>query len=297
MPAFALVGFGEAGQALAEGLRGEGVTRLAAWDILFPDAAKGAPLRDAAARLGVRVASDCHDALPGADVVVCAVTASSNLDAARSAAGGLEPRQFFLDVNSVSPKRKREAAAIVGGAARFADVAIMAPVLPLRHRTPMLLAGPAAGDLVPLLSRCGMKVEEAGPEVGAAIAIKMVRSVMIKGLEALTQECFLAAQAGGVEERIVASLTQTFPTLDWAGIADYNLERMASHGIRRAAEMREVAQTLEELGVEPLMTRGTIERQQRTGDARLKEAFGGMVPQDRRAILEALRKATKGGRT
>lgn len=295
-PAFALVGFGEAGQALAEGLRGEGVTRFAAWDILFPDPRRGAPLREAAARLGVRVASGCVDALGGADIVVSAVTASSNLDAASSAAPGLAARQFYLDINSVSPTRKREAAAIVGDRARFVDVAVMAPIHPLLHRTPVLVAGAPVADLLPLLRLCGMKAEEAGPEVGAAVSIKMVRSVMIKGLEALTQECFLAARAAGVEERIIASLTQTFPTLDWAKIAAYNLERMASHGIRRAAEMREVAQTLEELGVEPLMTRGTIERQQRTGEAKLKDAFGGKVPEDRAAILEALRKAAGGAR-
>ena len=295
-PAFALIGFGEAGQAFAEGLGSEGVTRFAAWDILFPDAQRGAPLREAAARLGVRVAADCVDALGSADVVISAVTASSNLAAAESAVPGLQPAQFYLDVNSVSPGRKREAARIVGDRARFVDVGVMAPVLPLRHRTPMLLAGPAAADLLPILRGCGMQVDEAGAEVGAAIAMKMVRSVMIKGLEALTQECFLAAQAGGVEDRLIASLTQTFPTLDWARIADYNLERMASHGIRRAAEMREVAQTLEDLGVEPLMTRGTIERQQRTGDARLKDAFGGTVPEDRRRILEALRAAKQGVR-
>ena len=295
-PAFALIGFGEAGQAFAEGLRGEGVARIAAWDILFPDPARGASLREAAARLGVRQAANCHDALREADIVICAVTASSNLDAARSARDGLAARPFYLDVNSVSPQRKREAARIVADRARFVDVAVMAPVLPLRHKTPMLLAGPAAAELLPLLRGCGMKVDEAGPEVGAAIAIKMVRSVMIKGLEALTQECFLAARAGGVEDRIIASLTQSFPTLDWARMADYNLERMASHGIRRAAEMREVAQTLEDMGVEPLMTRGTIERQQRTGDARLKEVFGGKVPEDRHAILGELRKAAKDGR-
>jgi 3-hydroxyisobutyrate dehydrogenase-like beta-hydroxyacid dehydrogenase len=295
-PAFALIGFGEAGQAIAEGLRGEGATGFAAWDILFPDEARGAPLREAAGRLGVRVARDCPDALRGADVVVSAVTASSNLDAARSAAPDLQARQFYLDINSVSPKRKREAAAIVGDRARFVDVAVMAPILPLRHRTPMLVSGPAAAELTSILARCGMSMQDAGPEVGAAIGMKMVRSVMIKGLEALTQECFLAARAAGVEESVVASLAQTFPTLDWASIADYNLERMASHGIRRAAEMREVAQTLEELGVEPLMTRGTIERQQRTGDAKLKEAFGGKVPQDRAAILDKLCAAAKGGR-
>jgi 3-hydroxyisobutyrate dehydrogenase-like beta-hydroxyacid dehydrogenase len=293
LPAFALIGFGEAGQAFAEGLRGEGVDRLASWDILFPDAERGEPLRAAAGRLGVRVAAGCVDAIRGADVVIAAVTASSNLDAAASAAAGLSAHQFYLDVNSVSPQRKREAARIVGDRARFVDVAVMAPVHPLRHRTPMLASGPAAGDLLEVLRRCGMSVEGVGADVGAAIAMKMVRSVMIKGLEALTQECFLAAQASGVEDRLIASLTQSFPTLDWAGMADHNLERMAMHGIRRAAEMREVARTLEALGVEPLMTRGTIERQQRTGDAKLRDAFGGKVPQDRRAIMEALRKARK----
>lgn len=296
IPAFAMIGFGEAGQAIAEGLRGEGVTRIAAWDILFPDAQRGATLREAAGRLGVRMASSCPDALGGADIVVCAVTASSNLDAAASAAPGLAAGQFYLDINSVSPKRKREAAAIVGASARFVDVAVMAPILPLCHRTPMLVAGAPVADLLPLLLGCGMKAEKAGDEVGAAIAIKMVRSVMIKGLEALTQECFLAARAGGVEDRIIASLTQSFPALDWAGMADHNLERMASHGIRRAAEMREVALTLEEIGVEPLMTRGTIERQQRTGDAKLKDAFGGKVPGDRAAIMQALSKAAGNGR-
>ena len=293
LPAFALIGFGEAGQALAEGLRGEGVDRLASWDILFPDDVRGEALRAAAGRLGVRVAADCVDAIRGADVVIAAVTASSNLDAATSAAAGLAAHQFYLDVNSVSPQRKRDAARIAGDRARFVDIAVMAPVLPLRHKTPMLASGPAAGDLLPVLRRCGMSVEAVGADVGAAIAMKMVRSVMIKGLEALTQECFLAAQASGVEDRLIASLTQSFPTLDWAGMADRNLERMAMHGIRRAAEMREVARTLEALGVEPLMTRGTIERQQRTGDAKLRDAFGGKVPQDRRAIMEALRKARK----
>lgn len=295
-PAFALIGFGEAGQAFAEGLRGEGVARIAAWDILFPDPVRGAPLREAAARLGVRQAANCHEALREADIVISAVTASSNLDAAQSARDGLSAGQFYLDINSVSPQRKREAAGIVADRARFVDVAVMAPVLPLRHKTPLLVAGPASADLAVLLRGCGMNVDVAGAEVGAAIAMKMVRSVMIKGLEALTQECFLAAQAGGVEDRLIASLTQTFPTLDWARIADYNLERMASHGIRRAAEMREVAKTLEDMGVEPLMTRGTIERQQRSGDARLKDAFGGKVPEDRGAILRELRKAAKDGR-
>lgn len=292
LPSLAFIGFGEAGQTLAEGFRGEGVASIAAWDLLFPQPA-GAALRAAAERLGVRMGRDALDAMRGADIVFSAVTADSNLDAARSAAPGLSSAQFYIDLNSVSPNRKRQAAAIVGERARFVGMAVMAPVHPLRHRTPVLVSGPAAADLVALLQRCGMDIAEVGDDVGAASAIKMVRSVMIKGLEALTQECFLAARRAGVEERIIASLTQTFPTLDWAKLVDYNMERMASHGIRRAAEMREVCETLEELGVEPALTRGTVVRQQRTGEARLKDAFGGKVPQDRGAILEALARQSR----
>ena len=294
LPSFSLIGFGEAGQALAQGLGAQGVHAIAAWDILFPEAARGAPLRAAAERLGVRMAADCAGAVRGADIVVCAVTASSSLDAARTATQALQPEQHYLDINSVSPNRKREAAAIVGPRARFADVAVMAPVHPLLHKTPMLLAGASAQPLAALLGRCAMQPQVVGSEVGSASAIKMVRSVMIKGMEALTQECFLAALAAGVEDRIIASLTQTFPNLDWAAIADYNMERMASHGIRRAAEMREVCATLEELGIEPAMTRGTVLRQQRTGDAKLKDAFGDKVPQARRPILEKLIAAANG---
>jgi 3-hydroxyisobutyrate dehydrogenase-like beta-hydroxyacid dehydrogenase len=167
-------------------------------------------------------------------------------------------------------------------------MAVMAPVLPLRQKTPVLISGPAAKDLLPLLKRCGMEVEEVGADVGAAAAIKMVRSVMVKGLGALTQECFLAARRAGVEDRIIASLTQSYPMIDWAKFADYNLERMATHGLRRAAEMRDVCETLESLGVEPALTRGTVIREQRTGEAQLKQKFGGTVPQDRAAILDAL---------
>jgi 3-hydroxyisobutyrate dehydrogenase-like beta-hydroxyacid dehydrogenase len=287
-PARAFIGFGEAGQALAAGFRAEGVASIAAWDILFPDAQGGARLRAAAERLGVRMGRDALDAVRGADVVFSAVTAASNLDAARQAAPGLSGAQFYVELNSVSPNRKREAAAIVDARARFVGMAVMAPVHPLRHKTPVLVSGPAAAELAALLERCGMAIEDVGADVGAAAAIKMVRSVMVKGLGALTQECFLAARRAGVEERIIASLTQSFPMIDWAKLADYNLERMATHGLRRAAEMRDVCETLESLGVEPALTRGTVVREQRTGEARLKEKFGGKVPEDRGAILDAL---------
>ena len=249
-PTICFIGFGEAGQAIASGLREAGVERMSAWDILFPDA-EGEKLRQAGAAIGVRCAPAAA-AVAAADLVISAVTAASSVEAAQSVKAHLAGSRFFLDINSVSPGRKQETAKLLGDAARYVDVAVLAPIYPARHRTPMLLAGPHAGRRSDA-RRTRHARDVAGAEIGAAAAIKMVRSVMIKGIEALTLECFLAAARAGVVEQVAASMKNNYPGLDWAKIA-YNLERMAAHGERRAAEMEESADTLRELGVEPLMT-------------------------------------------
>ena len=107
----------------------------------------------------------------------------------------------------------------------------------------------------------------------------MVRSVMIKGIEALTLECFLAAARAGVIDEVAASMKNNYPGLDWGKIVPYNLERMASHGERRAAEMEEVADTLRELGVEPLMTVATVKRQREMGQIGAREPVRAVLKQ------------------
>src|SRR5581483_9568308 len=264
-PRLSFIGFGEAGQAIAAGLRDAGIESIAAWDILFPQA-EGAKLKAAGESIGVRLASSAADAVRDTDVVVAAVTASSSLDAAKSVAPHLRGHPYYLDINSVSPGRKRETAKVREGAARYVDVAILAPIHPKRHQTPLLLAGPHAPSVMPLLiDELEMRGVIAGEQVGAAAGLKMIRSVMIKGIEALTAECFLAAQRAGIVEEVAASLKNNYPTLDWGKVIEYNLERMASHGVRRAEEMDQVAETLRELGLDPLMATAASARQREMG--------------------------------
>ena len=263
-PRISFIGFGEAGQAIASGLKDAGVERIAAWDILFPEQA-GAPLKAAGEAIGVRTAASAADAVRETDIVISAVTAASSVDAARSVAPHLNGNPYYLDINSVSPGRKQETARLLGERARYVDVAVVAAIHPARHRTPLLIAGPHAEEISPLLRELEMQLSVVGPETGSAAAIKMIRSVMIKGIEALTLECFLAAARAGVLDEVTASLKNNYPTLDWGQIADYNLERMASHGARRAAEMEESAATLRELGLDPLMVDSTVKRQREMG--------------------------------
>lgn len=291
-PKFCFIGFGEAGQAMAAGLRDEGVTAIAAWDILFPDPA-GTQLKASADACRVRIAQSAADAVRDADIIVAAVTAASSTQAAQSVASHLRANPFYLDVNSVSPGRKQDNAKTLAGQARYVDVAILSPIHPARHKSPMLMAGPDAQSLAKVLAPLGMTVSHAGETVGAAAAIKMVRSVMIKGIEALTLECFLAASRAGVVEEVATSLKNNYPTLDWARIAEYNIERMANHGIRRAAEMEEVADTLRELGVEPLMTSATVRRQREMGEIGRQPAISATLDRGRAEMLAAIGKAAK----
>jgi 3-hydroxyisobutyrate dehydrogenase-like beta-hydroxyacid dehydrogenase len=290
--AITFIGFGEAGQAIAAGLREAGVERLAAWDILFPKS-EGDRLRQAGAASGVRCAPSAADAVREADIVISAVTAASSAEAALSVKPHLAGAPFYLDINSVSPGRKQETAKLLGNAARYIDVAVIAPIHPARHRTPMLLAGPYAEAAAPILTALDMRVSIAGTEIGAAAAIKMVRSVMIKGIEALTLECFLAAARAGVIDEVATSMKNNYPGLDWSKIVPYNLERMASHGERRAAEMEEVADTLRELGVEPLMTAATVKRQREMGQIGTQQSVQGVLKQDRAAMLSAISAAAR----
>jgi len=291
-PAISFIGFGEAGQAIASGLREAGAGRMSAWDILFPQAA-GERLRQAREAIGVRGSSSAGDAVRDAEIVISAVTAAASVAAAQSVKAHLVGRPFFLDINSVSPGRKQETAKLFGEAARYVDVAVLAPVYPARHKTPMLLAGPHAAAVAPILAALGMGATIAGTEVGAAAAIKMVRSVIVKGIEALTLECFLAAARAGVVDEVASSLKNNYPGLDWSKIVPYNLERMAVHGERRAAEMEEVAETLRELGVEPLMTLATVKRQREMGQVGTQPSVREVLDQGRAAILNAISAAAR----
>ena len=292
-PRIAFIGFGEAGQAIAAGLHDADAAQMTAWDILFPQSA-GSKLRRAADASGVHCASSAADAVRQAELVISAVTAASSGEAAQSVKAHLRGNPFLLDINSVSPGRKQDTAKMLGATARYIDVAVLAPIHPARHQTPLLIAGPDSQAVVaPALAALGMRASIAGTEIGAAAAIKMVRSVMIKGIEALTLECFLAAARAGVIDEVAASMRNNYPGLDWAKIVPYNLERMAVHGERRAAEMQDVAETLRELGVEPLMTNATVKRQREMGEIGQQQTVRGVLDKDRAAMLGAISAAAR----
>jgi 3-hydroxyisobutyrate dehydrogenase-like beta-hydroxyacid dehydrogenase len=269
-----LVGYGEVGRILAEDLRARGVARVLAYDIKLGGDAE-TPLRAHAERHGVQLVGS-HAALAAAcDFIVSAVTASQTVAVAQACAPGLRPGTWFLDFNSASPGAKRSAArAVEAAGGRYVEGAVMTSVPPYRIRVPLLLGGPHAAALAPHLAALGFDAKVASESLGVASATKMCRSVMIKGLEAMTIECLTAARHYGVEDAVLTSLKETFPGIDWEKQAAYFFQRVIEHGRRRAEEMREVAQTVREAGLEPWSAAGTAERQAWMADLADAGVFG-----------------------
>lgn len=268
------IGFGEAAMAFAGGGDGDGAR---GYDLKLDTAAtRSAKLADFD-RCGVTPCDTAAVALADAGIVLSLVTADQALPAAESAARAatVAADTLWLDMNSVAPETKRAAAAALGHSERYVDVAVMAPVHPAGRAVPLLVSGPHAEAGAAALERLGFTaVSVVGARVGEASAIKMIRSVMVKGIEALSAECVLAADAAGVRDAVIASLDASWPGADWTRRFDYNLDRMMTHGIRRAEEMEQVMLTLTGLGVSPLMAAATMQWQRGIAERRRVVAPG-----------------------
>ncbi len=266
------LGFGEVGQRFAADLRAAHAgMELATFDVLLHQAAAGEAMRRHAAAHDVSLAADAATLAEGSTLLFSAVTADQTLDAARSLAKRPLAGAWVMDLNSASPATKIECAKLIDAAGgRYVEAAVMTSVPPHGIRVPMLLGGAHAAEAERLLRQLGFAAETVSTELGVASAIKLCRSVIIKGLESLVVESFSAARAFGVERQVLASLQETYPQFDWEKQGDYLFSRVIQHGKRRAEEMRASAQMIDATGVGGIMAGAAAERQ--AGVAALRSA-------------------------
>jgi 3-hydroxyisobutyrate dehydrogenase-like beta-hydroxyacid dehydrogenase len=245
------IGFGEVGQLFSRQLAAQANVAVAVYDILFDRPDARSELDRCAGSAGVRTVATLDELCRASRIVISAVTADQAVAAARAAAPALSEAHVYLDLNSVSPTTKRLAADAVGGAgAQFVEFAVMAPVGGPGISVPILAGGEAAAEIAATLNPLGMAIAPVSPEIGVASATKLCRSIVIKGMEALMVDLSLAGEKAGVLPGVLTSLSASYPGLDWAEILDVMPSRVKRHGVRRAAEMREVSRMMSELGLD-----------------------------------------------
>ena len=272
-----LVGYGEVGKIFAAGLKAR-FGAVFAWDLKFDLPLIRDVERSHAERAGIVAAESMAHLCQDASLVISAVTASNTLAVAQAAAACIRPGTVFLDLNSASPGTKQQAAALIDAAgAHYVEAGVMSSVPPYGIQVPMLLGAARAQELAEVLNSWGMKSRVVSDQIGVASAIKMCRSVMIKGLEALVIESYTTARAYGVQDHVLPTLQETFPSIDWEQQGAYFFSRVVQHGQRRAEEMREAAHTVSEAGFPPLMADAIADKQQWVADLAMAGAFQGIA--------------------
>jgi 3-hydroxyisobutyrate dehydrogenase-like beta-hydroxyacid dehydrogenase len=277
------IGFGEAGSNIAMGLKSAGVTRIFAFDI-HPD-----KVRHRSEEVGVPLVESNRELADSAKVLFSTVTCARAREAAEQTAPVLRPHHIYADLNSVSPALKQEIEQVIApSGAGFVEAAVMSPVPPFAHRSPMLQEVKGAPAFAELMTPLGMRLDVISEKVGTAAATKMFRSIIVKGLEALMLECVLAASPYGADERVFSSLSESFPGMDWQKLANYMVGRVVVHGERRAREMEEVAETLHSLGIDPIMAEAAARRQDWCARLGVSSQFGPEGPKTYREALAAI---------
>jgi len=290
MTRIAIIGFGEAGGIFAEELAA--AHQVSVWDKKFLTDMQP-ELTQRAAAMAVRAATSLADAVADAELIFSLVTAASALEVVQEAAPLLNDGQYFLDLNSVAPDTKLQGAQWVAShGGHYIDVAVMAPVPPKRLATPLLLGGAQAAKVATRLQAMQFDASALSEQVGDVSAIKMCRSVIIKGLEALTSECLRAARRYGVEQQVLHSLHASFPSLGWQqALPHYLISRVAEHGKRRAEEMHEVVRTLQDVGLDGAMSQATAHTQARLVEQMQQQGlnYQDLLPFDWTAAADRLR--------
>ena len=289
-----VLGFGTASYEITKGLRSEGVADIHVW--------KREPWSDEvqarANAAGVTLCREASEVTTVSNIIISLVAPTAAPEVARQACSEIAGK-FYLDLNAASLKTKEAAAAVIQGAGgRFIDGAIMGPLKRQRHQVSTVVSGEAAAELAGALQGWGMDVRAIGTKVGLASTVKMIRSVYTKGLEAIVVEFMVAAHRFGATDQVFDSLEEILELGPFLlpfrqMVSELVLEQVEFAG-RRAAEMEQVVNTMEELGVEPLMARGTLQRLRWVADEiKLRERFEGRTPSNYGEVLDVIESAAK----
>lgn len=273
------IGFGEVSFELSAGLKTEGLTGIVAFDPLKNDANYGPLVKERAEKAGVELLATACDVVRTADVIIAAVPGSKALQAATQVADAITNSKIYVDVSTSSPATKKKIAEVVEtvGAA-FVDGALMGALTLQQHKVPILVSGSGSDTLIRNMTPYHMVLNKVSDIPGDAIAIKLVRSIYMKGLASLAVEMLEAAATLKVSPLVLASLSDTLDSKKFEDMMNFLVTASAIHGERQAHEMTDVMNMLQELGVEAVMTEATTKRLHMLADKKLKDKFQGKKP-------------------
>ena len=255
------IGFGEAAYNISLGLKGEGVTGIIAYDKMAGDPVMGPMVAGRAAEAEAALLDTAKEVAEQADVIFGAVPSSFALDVCDEIKDVLCEGKIYADVSASTPAVKEKIwEAVRDTGVKFVDAAMLGSLPKDKHQVPITASGNGADTLKEMMTPYGMKITTAGEKAGAASAIKLVRSIYMKGIASLMIEMLQAADAYDVSEEVVSSIAKSMDNIPFTSHLDRLVTGTAIHCHRRAAELKGSIAMLEEFGFSSVMTKAAKER-------------------------------------
>jgi 3-hydroxyisobutyrate dehydrogenase-like beta-hydroxyacid dehydrogenase len=282
------IGFGEAAFNIADGLKGEGLTGIIAYDKYWRGAAASELICQRAAEAQVELVASQQELIERSEMVVSAVSADMAVPLAQASRPFLKTNQIYVDINATSPMTKEEVDQIISPVALFVDCAVMGPVPTYRHKVPVTVSGNGAKRFRETMAPYGMAITYMDAPAGSASASKMFRSIFMKGFVTLLIEMLAAAHRYGIEGDVLESVKETLTAGPLLEVINGLVGRGVIHSERREHEMDEVIATLDTLKVDAIMSKATKAKLHWVTGLGLKAHFKGVPPKDYRQIFAAL---------
>ncbi len=288
----AFIGFGELAQGLVKGLKDEGLSGIQIFDKAIADNSdSGKVMRQTAKELGIDIAASLEDLINSSDVIFSAVTPVAGLVVAKAVVQYLQADQIYADLNSCTPNLKKQSMAVIQeSGASYVDVGVVGGISIQGHKIPCLLCGDKAAALEMLMSPYGMNMKVVDGPVGTAALIKMLRSVVLKGIEALMLEMFMAAEEYGLQDTMMDSIAATFNKGNFEKYSDMLMSTHGLHAGRRSDEVQMILETIKEVGVAPHVTEGICNFFVQSAKLDMPTYFEGKKPADYKQVSRAIKK-------
>lgn len=293
-PKIGFIGFGEAAFNIARGLiKEEGISEIVAYDKFLNKEPYSKLIKSRASEANVTVKKNMKELMDSVDIIFCAVSANMVVPIAKEASPHLRSGQIYADINAASPGAKRQASEIISkSGALFVDVAVMASVPVYGHKVPLIVSGQGAKQFSDILKKYHMNIKYYGEEVGKASALKMFRSIFMKGIAMLLLETIVGSHKYGVEDDVWNSIFETLTNSSAKRMNGW-ITRTVIHSERREHEMEEVLSMLQELKTDNTMSMATRKKMKWCTNLRLREYFQGVPPNDFHEVLKIMDRFVK----
>ncbi|WP_209125067.1 NAD(P)-dependent oxidoreductase [Alkalihalobacillus sp. BA299] len=286
------IGFGEASYEMSMGLKEEGLKNIVAFDPLCNDAKFGGLIQERANKASVVLKNEPEKVVSEVDVLIVAVPADKALPVSQSLMPNLKEDCIYIDVSASTPDVKKEISQYASEKGiTFVDVAMMGPLPVYKHQVPILASGDGTDKFIELMSDYNMNISKVSNNAGEASAVKLIRSIFMKGLPSLLFEMLEAARKFNVEDLVVKSIGETMDSKTFEETMNRLVTGTSIHALRRSVELQGAIKMLEAAKVDNLMSKGACEKLRKIGEFNFKEKFAGKTPSSWTRVIDAMQES------